>query len=691
MNTESKVTADHLRRAAYLYVRQSTLHQVLENTESTQRQYALRQRAVVLGWKEEQLVVIDDDQAHSAASMADRDGFQRLVADVGLGKAGIVMGLEVSRLARNCADWHRLLEICGLTHTLILDQDGLYDAGLYNDRLLLGLKGAMSEAELHILKARLVGGVLNKAQRGELKMPLPVGLVYDEQEHVVLDPDQQVQQSLRLFFATFERTGSAWITVQTFRREGWKFPRHAQAGSGNLAWCALTHNLALGTLHNPRYAGVFCFGRRRTWKDVEGKVHVHELPREQWRFLKQQAHPGYITWEQFLANEQRLRLNQQAHGGGERQAGPPREGPALLQGLVLCSQCGRTMTVCYHRRGGRLTPDYMCQKQSVERGEEVCQRISGGGIDEAVGQLLVQSVTPLALEVALQVQAEIQARLNDADRLRRQQLQRAQYEADQARLRYMRVDPNNRLVADTLEVQWNEKLRQLTQVKEECEQRHQLDSAALTQEQKAKIMALASEFPRLWQDPHTSDRERKRLARLLLEDVALRREQQEIRVQVRFKGGATRELRLPFPRSAWALRKTKPEIIAEIDRLLDEYTEGEIAELLNQKGWRSSGGNAFTFHIVNHLRWRYRLKTRYERLHERGYLTAREIAPIIGSVASRVKYWRHVGVLTGLRHSEKEEYLYPHPTSQLVQEIHRRRGLRGKQSNVNPIVTNLVN
>ena len=290
MNTPSKVTAEHLQHAAYLYIRQSSLHQVFENTESTERQYALRRRAVALGWAEDRIVVIDHDQGQSGASAIDREGFQRLVADVGLGKAGIVMGLEVSRLARNCADWHRLLEICGLTHTLILDEDGLYDPGHYNDRLLLGLKGTMSEAELHVLKARLVGGVLNKAQCGELKMPLPIGFIYDEEDRVILDPDQQVQQSLRIFFATFERVGSAWSTVQTFRREGWKFPKRGQAGSGDVAWQELTHAATLDTLHNPRYAGAFCFGRTRSWKDIDGKQHVQILPRDQWRFLKPDVH-----------------------------------------------------------------------------------------------------------------------------------------------------------------------------------------------------------------------------------------------------------------------------------------------------------------------------------------------------------------------------------------------------------------
>src|SRR5579863_4802162 len=474
-----KVRTEHLGRDAFLYVRQSSLRQVFENTESSKRQYALRERAVALGWPLERIHTIDSDLGVSGAHASNRDGFQNLVSEVALGHAGIVLGLEVSRLARNNADWHRLLELAALTQTLILDEDGVYDPGHFNDRLLLGLKGAMSEAELHVLKARLVGGVINKAQRGELKMPIPVGLVYDEDQRVVLDPDQQVQQSLRVFFATFERVGSAWATVQTFRREGWKFPKRGQAGSGEIAWQELTHPITLDTLHNPRYAGAFCFGRTRSWKDVEGKYHCRQLPRDQWRFLKQNAHAGYVTWEQFLANQERLLQNQQARGG-ERKAGPPREGPALLQGLVLCGKCGRAMTIRYHHRFGRLTPDYVCARNCVEKSEPVCQCIPGGDIDAGVGQLLVQSVTPLALEVALNVQSELQTRLVEADRLRRQQVQRAQYEMDRARVRYMRVDPNNRWVADALEAQWNEKLRLLAQAKADCEKQHRADSAQLT-------------------------------------------------------------------------------------------------------------------------------------------------------------------------------------------------------------------
>ena len=675
MNAESKVTPEHLKRWAYLYIRQSTLRQVLENTESTQRQYALRRRALALGWPEERIIVIDHDQGQSGASAVDREGFQRLVTEVGLGKAGIVMGLEVSRLARNCADWHRLLEICALTHTLILDEDGLYDPGHFNDRLLLGLKGTMSEAELHVLKARLLGGIISKAQRAELKVPLPVGLVYDPEQRVVLDPDQQVQNSLRHLFATFVRTGSAWGTVQAFRREGVKFPRRGQAGAGELTWCELTHAVVLATLHNPRYAGTFCFGRTRTWTDAQGKWHCDRVPRDQWRFVQKDAHPGYLSWEQYEANQARLLANQQAHGGGERKAGgAAREGPALLQGLVLCGKCGRPMTLRYHQRGGRLTPDYVCAKTAVEQSEPVCQSIPGGGVDEAVGKLLVQSVTPLALEVALKVQEELQTRLDEADRLRQQQVQRAQYEADQARLRYMRVDPNNRLVADTLETQWNDKLRLLAQAKEECEKQRQLDAQRLTAEQKTQVLALASDFPRMWNDPRTPDRDRKRMARLLLEDVTLRREQ-EVIVQVRFKGGATRELRLPLPKPSWALRRTNSEVVAAIDQLLGDHTTTEVAQRLNQREWRSGWGCLFTQRMVIRLAKDYHLATRDTRLRARGLLTPQEMGELIDSKPGLVDYWREQGLLEGVRRNEKNEYYYERPSSEIVQQIKQRRRL----------------
>ena len=369
MNSDAtKVSPNHLDRDAYLYVRQSTLRQVVENTESTQRQYALRERAIALGWPIERVQVIDCDQGQSGASAADREGFQRLVAEVSLGHAGIVLGLEVSRLARNNSDWHRLLEISGLTGTLILDEDGLYDPSQFNDRLLLGLKGTISEAELHVLRARLRGGILNKARRGELKTPLPVGLVYDAQGRVALDPDRQVQDALRVLFATYERTGSGSATVKYFREQGLLFPRRLRRGvrKGELVWGTLVHSRVLQVLHNPRYAGAFVHGRTRWCRSRNGGKTCRRLPLEEWYALLPETHAGYIAWEQYQRNHQSWRENTLARGA-DRHKSPPREEPALLQGMALCGRCGQRMTVRYHTRKTELVPNYICQRDGIAR------------------------------------------------------------------------------------------------------------------------------------------------------------------------------------------------------------------------------------------------------------------------------------------------------------------------------------
>jgi len=371
MSPDQRVTANHLQRTAYLYIRQSTLRQVLENGESARRQYALRQRAVALGWREDQIVVVDGDQAQTAAFAAGRESFQHLVAEVGLGHVGLVMGLEVSRLARNCSDWYRLLEICTLTDTLVLDEEALYNPAHFNDRLLLGLKGAMSEAELHLIKSRLHGAILSKAKRGELKLPLPPGLVYGPDQRVMFDPDQQVQQAVNHFFATFVRVGTAWSTVRAFRKEGLKFPRRYQAGSGEIRWEPLTHSRALGMLHNPRYAGAYAFGRARTRRTADGQIHYERVPIDQWRCLIKDAHVGYITWEQYEENQRRMESNAQAYGL-DRQQGPAREGCALLQGLIICGRCGQRMTIRYHQRHGRPVPAYICQRRGIEQAEPIC-------------------------------------------------------------------------------------------------------------------------------------------------------------------------------------------------------------------------------------------------------------------------------------------------------------------------------
>jgi DNA invertase Pin-like site-specific DNA recombinase len=656
-----KVTARHLKRNAYLYIRQSTLRQVFENTESTERQYALRQRAVALGWAQEQIIVIDCDQGQSGASTAGREGFQRLVADVGMGHAGIVMGLEVSRLARNSSDWHRLLEICALSDTLILDEDGVYDPAHFNDRLLLGLKGTMSEAELHVLRARLRGGILSKARRGELESPLPIGFRYDANNRVIFDPDKQVQEAIRTFFQTVRRTGSATATVKAFRAQGLKFPRRARSGpaKGEIIWGELEHSRALWVLHNPRFAGAFFFGRSRQRRHGDRSGTFQKLPREEWTALIPNAHVGYISWDEFESNQRRLHENSQAHGSDRRRS-PPREGPALLQGLVVCGRCGDRMTVRYNHRNGKTLPTYTCQRKGIERAEPLCQTIPGSNIDAAIGRLLVESMTPMALEATLAVQEQLKSREDAAERLRSRQVERARYEADLARRRFMQVDPENRLVADELEAEWNRKLRALTEAQEECERRRQADKAVLDDAQRARVLALATDLPRLWQEPTTPDRERKRMVRLLVEDITLKKGPQ-VTVHLRFRGGATTTLTLPRAQSAWELRQTNPEVVKAIDTLLDDHSETRIAAILNERGYETGTGKTFSAWTVWRLRKRYKLRSRYDRLRAAGMLDKVELADRLGVDPETIKVWRRAGLLKAHPFNDKGEHLFEPP------------------------------
>jgi DNA invertase Pin-like site-specific DNA recombinase len=662
----SKVTASHWKRDAYLYVRQSTLHQVLQNTESTQRQYALQQRAVALGWPVERVHVIDCDLAHSGASSVDREGFQQLVTEVSLGHCGLVLGLEVSRLARNSADWQRLLELCALTDTLILDEDGLYDCNDFNDRMLLGLKGTLSEAELHFLRARLQGGILSKARRGELASPLPVGLLYDGTGHIRLDPDQQVQQTIELFFETFRRTGSAWATVVHFKREGLRFPRrlHTGARKGELVWGELQLSRALQILHNPRYAGAFFFGktRTRTWPDGEKRTRV--LPQEDWLVLIPNLHVGYISWEDYQENQRRLHENAQACGH-DRRASPPREGPALLQGLVICGVCGHRMSVRYHLHQGRLDPEYTCQRESVEHGAPLCQRIPGRAIDLAVGRLLLDSMTPISLEVALAVQQEMALRLEQADALRAKQVASAQYAADLAAQRYRCVDPSNRLVASTLEAEWNTALKSLQEARQEYDHHRQMDGLLINAEVREQVMALTNDFPRVWNDEHSTDQDRKRLVRLLIEDVTLIKAH-EITVQVCFRGGAARTLTLPAPRRIWETWTTEPEVIGAIDTLLNEYTNEQVAAILNERGLRSGKGCLFHDYTIKKLCHTYGLKSRYERLRESGMLTAREVGEILKISEKTAIKWYYAGLLRGYIFNSKGSLLFEPPGTEVL-------------------------
>jgi DNA invertase Pin-like site-specific DNA recombinase len=666
VNASLKVQPRHLERDAYLYIRQSSMRQVIENVESTRRQYALRGRATVLGWRDEQIIVVDDDQGESGASASWREGFQRLVSDVGLGRAGIVMGLEVSRLARNSADWHRLLEICALADTLILDEDGVYDPASFNDRLLLGLKGTMSEAELHVIKARLRGGILNKVRRGEYRCPLPTGFVYDEVGEVAFDPDSQVRETIAYFFETFSRVGSASQTVKVFRKEGLRFPSRIRNRAPTI-FQPLTISTAIRTLNNPRYAGAYVYGRRQYRRAVDGKKKLRTRERNDWLACIPNAHPGYIAWEQFQQNRNTLKAN--GRGFEVARASPPREGTALLQGRAVCGRCGRHLRVQYAARRGRLEAWYVCDRAHGSRGEPSCQSIAGAPIDKAIGKLIADQMTPAAVELALEIRREIEARHDEADRLRRRAVERAQIDADLAQRRFMLVDPGNRLVADTLEHEWNDKLRALANAQEERERGRQEDQFALDGAIRDRLVAMTSDFAALWSDPSLPNRERKRLLAYIIEDVTLVKLAVEgtTRIHVRFKAGRTETLTTENPKSSAQQVKTQQTVIELVDRLLDDHVYSEIADILNQKAIRPGGsarqGKAdvrFTDLRVAYLIHQYGLRSRYDRLRDRGMLTNAEITARLGICESTLKRWVRHGLV--VRHAYSgQAYLYEAP------------------------------
>lgn len=646
----NKVTATHLSRLAYLYIRQSSLHQVQENRESTARQYDLKRRALALGWASDRIVVIDEDLGVSGAT-SERSGFQRLVADVGLGRVGIVMGLEVSRLARNSTDWHRLLEICALSDALILDEDGIYDPSHFNDRLLLGLKGTMSEAELHMLKARLMGGLLNKARRGELWMRPPIGFIHDG-EKLALDPDRQVQDTVRLLFETFRRTGSAERVVRHFSTEGILWPRRVR---GELFFIPLEHSRVLQILHNPRYTGAYVFGKTRQRKGA-GHVRTKKLSREEWTVFIPNAHPGYVSWEEFEANQAILHDNANGYGP-DRPRRPPREGSALLQGLVLCGVCGRPMTVRYHVRDGRPIASYVCQREAVETSGRPCQVITGTGLDDVVGEIVLEAVSPASLEVALQVFEEIRTRKAELDRLRRAAVERARVEAEFARRQYMLVQPENRLVADALERQWNEKLSLLNQAEEDY-QKMKEESSVLTLEDKERIQTIVKDLPRVWRDARTSARDKKRMLRLLVEDVTLTREPPMVRIDIRWKGGAASSFTRPLPLSFADKVRTPASIVEMVRTLAPHETDRTIAETLNARYLRSGKGRPFAPNIIKAIRSTYGIDSMWEHYRKKGWLTSEEVAAQLKICPSTARQFAREGLLRGLTVNDKGEYLF---------------------------------
>ena len=613
MSNHTKITSSHLSRAAAIYVRQSTLAQVERNRESTARQYDLVARAQGLGWAREQVRVVDADLGISGSVTGQRDGFDALIAEVALGQVGIILALEVSRLARDNAAWYRLLDLAGACDTLVADADGVYHPGLFNDRLLLGMKGIMSEAELHVLRARLDGGIRNKAARGELRRGLPVGLVWGEGDGQILrHPDEAVIGVIGAVFEQFALAGSAravwlWLTDQGLR---WPLQQVAYRRDrlAEITWVEPTYHGVHTTLRHPAYAGAYTYGRTRAERylgqDGAVKTRRRSLPPDQWEVCIPGHHEGFIDWDTYLGNQARLagNIRPQAHQPG---TGAVREGCALLQTLATCGTCGRKLAV-YYDGPTKSTPGYYCASGEVCNGRGVRHlRVGGAAIDAAVAQAFLAALAPAALAAALIAAERLQAGHDAVLDQHRRHLEQARYEATRAERRYRAVDPENRLVARGLETDWDTALRALADAQAELTRRQHSRPTALTEPERAQVLALGDDLEAVWSAPTTSDKDRKQLLRTLLEEVniTIHRDHTHGRAELllRWKGGAVSELTVPLKRKPPAIR-TDEDTIDLLRRLAVHYPDAKIAGILNRQQRRTARGLSYTASRVQSLR-----------------------------------------------------------------------------------------
>lgn len=652
MSELSKITPEHLRRRALVYVRQSSTTQVEHNRESTARQYQLAERAVTLGWARDQVTVIDEDLGVSGSGLAERTGFARMTAEVALGHVGIVLGLEVSRLARNNADWYRLLDLCGVTHTLIGDADGVYHPGLFNDRLVLGLKGTMSEAELHVLRARLLGGIRNKAARGELHRGLPVGLVRGETDgEVLLHPDESVRAAIRAVFERFAEMGSARRVWLWFRSQGLRFPLQSNTLQ-EVRWVAPTYTKIHEVLTNPFYAGVYVYGRTQQTRYIDegGRLRkrIRQRPRSQWPVFIRDHHEGFIDWQTFEANQRRLAQNTRPrphHSGGA-----VREGAALLQGIAMCGHCGRRLAV--HYRGRYSTPGYHCAGKNIVNGRgEYCLNIGGVQIDAAVAEAFLAALAPAGLTASLQAIEQLEADHETTLAQFRRDVERARYGAQRAERRYRAVDPENRLVARGLEAEWERALQELKAAEAELAQRERSRPRPLTREERDSILALGKDLKSVWSAPTTNDRDRKELLRVLIEDVTLRveREKSNAHLTLRWRGGLLSELDVPLPRSHPAPIRTAEGTIDLLRRLALLYPDAVIAGILNRQGRKTATGLSFTANRVSSLRTHWDIPCFESRPQpsDGECMTVERAARTLGIAPSTLHRWLNDGFIAG--------------------------------------------
>jgi DNA invertase Pin-like site-specific DNA recombinase len=585
-----KITDEHLRRLAIVYVRQSTQHQILEHRESTARQYALADRAVALGWRAATVEVIDEDQGRSGSSAEGRNGFQRLLAEVSSDRVGLILGLEMSRLARSCKDWHALLELCAIYRTLLADADGLYDPSQYNDRLLLGLKGTMSEAELHILKSRLQQGMWNKARRGEVLNHAPTGFVRTIASDFVIDPDEQVQTVMRLLFEQFRRRGSVSGLLRWLVRNDVKLPirPHCGPNRGALEWRRPNRVTLLNILHHPIYAGAYRWGHR----EVDARKKVPGRPatgrtcnaHDECRVLIRDRFPAYITWEEFEDNQRRLRENSRL----SKVLAAPRHGPSVLAGLVICGRCGHSMLVAYTNTSGQRTLRYSCQRDAIDYGADRCQSLSGAVLESFVVERLLQAVSPASLELSVAATEDIERERKQLDDHWQQRLARSRYEVEQARRQYATVDPEHRLVARELERRWEEALRADEQLRPGYVRFKRDFPTQLSPHERDQILALSQDLPGLWHADTTTPEDRQTVARLLLERVTVTVEGNTDRVEIelRWAGGFVSRHSLYRPVQTYEQLSAYDELVARIDVLRAERkTLPEVAATLNTEGF----------------------------------------------------------------------------------------------------------
>ncbi len=631
-----KITEDHLRRQAYVYVRQSSLQQVRCHQESRRLQYQLVAKAKDLGWS--QVEVIDEDQGRSGASTVDRVGFQRLAAEISLGRCGAIFSLDASRLARNNADWYRLLDLCSLTRTLIVDSEAVYEPRLSNDRLLLGLKGTLSEAELSLLRRRAQQGLLSKAARGELYTSLPVGFVLTPNGRLEKDPDRRVQESMQGMFAKFSETGSARQTLLWYRQEGIQLPvkRHSAWG-WETVWKLPVYSTVLRLLKNPLYTGAYAWGR--TWtetylKDGQARKRIRSRAHpEQWTVWLKEHHPGYIDWKRFEGNQRLLADNAQMRG--KMAKGAVRSGKSLLAGLLLCGHCGRRLHVAYAGVGGRI-PRYHCRGGQINHGVAGCISFGGRKVDQAVGREILRVVSPGAIEAALRVEEEATER----DRLKRELLEREleqlRYQARRTQRQYDAVDPENRLVAATLERKWNEALKRVRQVQSRLEQIGQERSSS-PGPQRVELLRLAERFPALWSDAVTDNRIKKRIARTLIEEIIASVDQgrREVELIIRWRGGKHTRLQVRKNATGRHRYRTEEDVVKLVRQLARQVSDDQIARILNRMGKKTGRGHSWNKTRVRSLRNYRRIPAFSQRPHE--FCNMQEAASQLGISPSSVR------------------------------------------------------